>query len=453
MNTKNSKLMKQQREQHQTAHAISRRQFTAKTGAVGAGLAAANLAFLPSVNAASSDLIRVGLVGCGGRGSGAADQTLSVEGSNVKLTAVADVFEDRARGLANGLRQKHGDKVDVPPERAFVGFDAYQKVLEHCDLVLLCSSPAFRPYHFDAAVKAGKHVFLEKPACVDAFGARMMLAAAKEADLKNLKVVMGLQKRYEPWYQEVIQRVRDGAIGEIVGAQVYRLAEEPWYKKREPGQTEMMFQVNNWRHFNWQCPSAIVEGHVHDLDIANWVINALPVSASGMGGKQSRDPNRPSEVFDHTYVEYRYPNGIVMGSQCREIRGCKCEVREEFHGTKGVLRSPMGEIRDYKGKLIWRYDRRNKPPVNPYQVEHDVLHAAIRENRPVNDAHYGATSSFTAVLGAYAAMTGQELNWDEVLAQGHRTMPEKLGVDVLPPVMPDENGQYPSAVPGRFKLV
>jgi myo-inositol 2-dehydrogenase / D-chiro-inositol 1-dehydrogenase len=434
--------------------ALNRRQFLARTSAVGAGLATANLTLPPSVFAAGSDLIRVGLVGCAGRGSGAADQTLSVAGSNVKLTAVADVFEDRATGIVNLLKPKHGDKVDVPPERVFVGFDAYQKVLEHCDLVLLCTPPAFRPYQFDAAVKAGKHAFLEKPACVDAFGARMVLAAAKETDRKRLKVVMGLQKRYEPWYSEVVQRVRDGAIGDLIAVQVYRNAAEPWYRQRQPGTTEMQFQVNNWYHFNWLCPGPIVEGHVHDLDIANWILDAVPVSASGMGGQQARRPERPSEVFDHFYVEYRYPNDVIMSSQSRQILGCKNEVREEFHGTKGVLRTPMGEIRDYKGKLMWRYEHpKQGVNPNPYQIEHDVLHAAIRENRPVNNAHYGATSSFTAVLGAYAALTGQEMRWDEALALPHRTMPEKLSWDSPPPALPDKDGQYGSPVPGGFKLV
>jgi predicted dehydrogenase len=432
---------------------LNRRQFIARTSAVGAGLAAANFAFLPSVHAAGSDLIRVGLVGCAGRGSGAADQTLSVAGSNVKLTAVADVFEDRAKGVVSMLKSKHGAKVEVTPERVFVGFEAYQKVLEHCDLVLLCTPPAFRPYHFEAAVKAGKHAFLEKPACVDAFGTRMVLAAAKEADRKSLKVVMGLQKRYEPWYPEVIQRVRDGAIGDIIAVQVYRNAAAPWYRERQPGTTEMQFQVNNWYHFNWLCPGPIVEGHVHDLDIANWILDAHPVSAAGMGGQQLRSLERPSQIFDHFYVEYRYPNDVLMSSQSRQIAGCKCEVREEFHGTKGVLRTPMGEIRDYKGKVLWRYDARKKEPVNPYQVEHDVLHAAIRENRSLNNAHYGATSSFTAVLGAYAALTGEEMLWDEALALPHRTLPEKLSWETTPPVVPDKDGQYASVVPGIFKLL
>ena len=430
---------------------ITRRKMLTSTGAA---LASVNiLTSIKARAAAGSDLIRVGLVGCAGRGAGAADQTLSVAGSNVKLTAVADVFEDRAKGVVTMLRSRHGDKVAVPPDQVFVGFDAYQKVLEHCDLVLLCTPPAFRPYQLEAAVRAGKHVFMEKPACVDAFGARMVLAAAKEADLKHLKIVMGLQKRYEPWYSEVVQRVRDGAIGDIIAVQVYRNAAAPWYRPRQPGMTEMQFQVDNWYHFNWQCPGPIVEGHVHDIDIANWILDAHPVSAAGMGGQQLRAPERPSEIFDHHYVEYRYPNDVIMSSQSRQIIGCRNEVREEFHGTKGILRTPNGEIRDYKGNLIWRYDMRGKEPVNPYQIEHDVLHSAIREDRPLNNAYYGATSSFTAVLGAYAAMTGQEMRWDEALALPHRTMPEKLGWDITPPVMPDQNGQYASAVPGTFKLV
>ena len=293
---------------------------------------------------------------------------------------------------------------------------------------------------------------MEKRACIDAFGARMVIEAAKEADRKNLKVVMGLQKRYETWYHEVVQRIRDGAIGDIISAQVYRTAGPMWYKGRSPGASEMQFQVNNWTHFNWLYPGVQVEGHVHELDIVNWILDSHPISASGMGGQQGQPASQPSQVFDHFYVEYRYPKDVIVNSQSRQMLGCKNEVREEYHGTKGVLRAPMGEIRDYSGKLIWRYEP-PKPHPNPYEIEHDVLHQAIRDGRRLNNGHYAATSRFTAVLGAYAAHTGQDLRWDETLALPHRTMPEKLDLNADPPVIPRQDGQYPVPVPGLYKLI
>ena len=436
-----------------TPHRTTRREWLTNTAAIGTALAAPHLLGLPAVHAAGDERIRVGLVGCGGRGMGAASQTLSVAGSNVVLTAVADAFEQRALAAPAGLKEMHGDQVDVPVERRFFGFDAHRHLLEHCDLVLLCTPPSFRPFQFQAAVEAGKHVFMEKPICVDAFGARMALAAAAEADRKNLKVVMGLQKRYEPWYQETVQRVRDGAIGEITSAQVYRMAGPMWYKTREAAASELAFQVNNWTHFNWLCPGVQVEGHVHELDIVNWLLDAHPVSASGMGGQQGQPRDLPSQVFDHFSIEYRYPNGVVVNSQSRQMPGCKNDVREEYRGTKGILRAPMGEMRDYSGNLIWRYEPTSKKTPNPYQIEHDVLHAAIRDGQPLNNGHYGATSSFTAVLGMYAALTGEEMRWDESLALSHRTMPENLSWETLPPVVPDADGQYPLPVPGIFKLV
>jgi myo-inositol 2-dehydrogenase/D-chiro-inositol 1-dehydrogenase len=429
-------------------HALSRRSMMARTGLVGAAGLLANFNILRA-QATDDKVIRVGLVGAGGRGSGAADQTLSVGGSNVKLTAIGDAFDDRLQRALSGLMNKHNDKVDVPVERQFSGMDAYQKVLEHCDLVILATPPGFRPFHFEAAVKAGKHVFMEKPVCVDAYGAKKVLEVAKQADEKNLKVVVGLQRHYQAVYHETLKQLRDGAIGDVISANVYWNGGAIWYRDRMKDMTEMQFQVHNWYHFNWLCGDHICEQHVHNLDVANWFLDALPISASGMGGRAVRKPDHQSEIFDHHAVEFRYPNGIVVNSQCRQITGCANSVTEEFHGTKGILRP--GSIVDYKGNTIWRYRGKNDP--NPYQVEHDELHAAIRGNKPLNNAYYGATSSFTAVLGRYATYTGKEQKWEEALATNHRTMPEKPTWDSQPPTLPGPNGNYLAPQPGTYKIV
>ena len=426
---------------------MTRRHLLAKSGALSAGLLA-NFNIVRA-DAKPDSLIRVGLVGCGGRGSGAADQALSVGGSNVKLTAVADAFDERLQRSLSGLMNKHNDKVDVPIERQFSGMDGYQKVLDHCDLVILATPPGFRPFHFEAAIKADKHVFMEKPVCVDAYGAQKVLEVAKMADEKKLKVVVGLQRHYQESYRESIKRLQDGEIGEIISANIYWNGGAIWHRERQPGTTEMQFQVHNWYHFNWLSGDHIAEQHVHNIDVANWFIGALPISAQGMGGRQVRKASLPTEIFDHHAVEYRYPNGIVVNSQCRQITGCASNVSEVFYGTKGILKP--GQITDRKGNSIWRF--REEVKRNPYQVEHDELQDAIRNDKPLNNAYYGATSSFASALGRYATYTGKEWTWDEAMKTNHRTMPENPTWDSQPPTLPDENGQYALPMPGTYKIV
>ncbi len=445
MNDKH-KISAQNQESAISTRMSRRKMLAATTGAIGAGvLGRFNILRAQDAN---TGLLRIGLVGAGGRGAGAADQALSVSGGDVKLTAVADVFEDRLKGAVIGLSKKHGEKANVPANRQFVGFDGYQQVLQHCDFIILATPPGFRPFHFAAAVAAGKNVFMEKPTCVDAFGARLCMETAKLADSKGLKVVVGLQRHYQASYRETLKRVQDGMIGDIVTANVYWNGSGIWYRKRKPGMNEMQFQMNNWYHFCWLCGDHIVEQHVHNLDVANWFIGALPESAYGFGGRQARNPTEPSEIYDHHTVEYRYPKGIIVNSQCRQFGGGDQRVTEEFRGTKGIAKP--GEIRDYKGNIVWKHDGKNDP--NPYQVEHDELHAAIRSNKPINNAHYGATSSFTAVLGRYATYTGKEWKWDSALKLNHRTMPEKLDWDTPPPTLPDKDGNYELPLPGKYKL-
>jgi predicted dehydrogenase len=417
-----------------------------------AALAGGSLAALPAVHGQtpSSDVIRVALIGAGGRGTGALQQTLSVPGSNVKVTTIADAFEDRIQAALKTVEKMEG-KVDVPAERQFKGLDAYKQAIDHCDLVILASPPAFRPFHFEAAVKAGKHVFMEKPVCVDAFGARLCLEAAKMADEKKLKVVVGLQRHYEDSYRQAIARVREGAIGDIISGSVYWNSQRPWWKARKPDMSELAYQVYNWGHFLWLSGDHIVEQHVHNIDVANWFLGKPPETAYGVGGLQVRSTEQPTQIYDHHAVTFTYPGGVRIFSECRQFPGGENRVEEEFVGTKGIVktRSGFAEITDLAGKTIWKYDGKGQ---NPYQVEHDELHDAIRADKPHNDAWYGTTSSFSAVLGRYATYSGKQMNYAKALSFADRMMPETLTWDSPAPVMPEKDGSYPIPMPATFKM-
>ncbi len=425
---------------------FSRREALKVVGVAGAAATAALAGLRVNAQSPSSDVIRIGVIGCGGRGTGALQQTLSVPGSNVKLTALADAFED---GIGRALQSVEGmkDKVDCPEERRFKGLDGYQKVLDHCDLVILATPPGFRPFHFDAAIKAGKHVFMEKPVCVDSFGARLCLEAAKMADEKNLKVVVGLQRRYERKYRETVARVREGLAGDIIGGQVYWNGGSIWYRGRQKDQNELQFQVNNWYHFNWLCGDHICEQHVHNIDVANWMLDKLPESAFGVGGRQNRVPGQPSEIYDHHAVNFTYPGGVKIASQCRQFPGGDGRVNEEFQGTKATVK--IGEITDYAGKVLWRFEGDNP---NPYQVEHDELHDAIRSDKPLNNAYYGVTSSFSAVLARNATYTGKQWGFQQAMNLKNQTMPENLSWESKSPVEPDKDGNYKIPMPADYKL-
>ncbi len=422
------------------------------------GMSAAAAAAFAGLRAAhaenpSSDTIKVGLIGAGGRGTGALQQALSVPGSNVKVTAIADAFQHRIDAALKGV-EKMADKVDCPEDRRFTGLDAAQKVIDlpDVDMVILATPPGFRPYHFDAAIKAGKHVFMEKPVCVDSFGARLCLEAAKLADEKKLKVVVGLQRRYDEEYRQTIARIREGLAGEIIGGQVYWNGSGIWYRDRQKDQNDMQFQVNNWYHFNWLCGDHICEQHVHNIDVANWVLGAdaplgySPVKAYGIGGRQDRTRN--SEIYDHHAVNFSYPNGVRIASQCRQFPGGDNRVNEEFQGTKATVK--IGEITDYDGKVLWKFEGR---PPNAYQVEHDELHDAIRNDKPLNNAYYGVTASFSSVLGRLATYSGKEQDYEKALALDYRLMPENLTWESVAPVQPNAEGLYLPPMPAKFKVV
>lgn len=428
--------------------AASRRRFLQHSAVAMAGAALAEGPAWPrSVHAAGSDVIRVALIGCGGRGTGAAANCLNVP-DQVKLVAVADAFEDQAHQAVRGLQERYGDKVDVPPERIFSGFDAYQQAIAaDVDLVLLTTPPGFRPLHYRAAIEAGKHVFMEKPVCVDAPGYRSVMETNRLADERNRKVVVGLQSRHDPQLIETMQRIHDGALGEIQFLRAYRNDSGVWVRTREAGQTEMQYQMRNWYYFVWLCGDQIAEQHVHHLDRINWAMqDQHPLEANGMGGREVRKGPDYGHIYDHQYVEYTYPNGIRLFSQNRHIRNCWNAASQYVHGSHGES-DCTGTI---TGPQAWTY---NGPKVNATDQEHVDLIRAIREDQRHNEGYYGANSSFTAVLGRMATYSGSLVSWDEAVAKGPDEMPPRLAWDADPPVLPDADGSYEHAVavPGVYR--
>lgn len=402
--------------------------------------------------AAGDEELRVALVGCGGRGTGAAWNALSTPGKT-RLVALADAFEDRLNDSLANLKQNFGDRVDVPKERCFVGFDAYQKAIDATDVVVLTAPPGFRPMHFEYAVKQGKHVFMEKPVAVDGPGVRQVLAAAQEAKAKNLKVGVGLQRHHDPRYLETIRRVHDGAIGDVVLLRVYWNGAGVWVRPRQPGQSEMEYQMRNWYYFNWLCGDHIVEQHIHNLDVGNWVMNDYPVEAQGQGGRQVRTGKDHGEIYDHHMVEYSYKSGAKMLSQCRHIPGTWENVSEFAHGTKGRVDLSGGRIwsSDSKdGKGDWRYRGEG---ADPYQAEQDAWMKAIREGTTFSEAENGAYSSLTAIMGRMATYSGQVITWEQALKSELALRPTAYAFDADPPSKPDADGRYPIAVPGQSRVL
>ncbi len=355
-------------------------------------MGAALLSTLPlerSAHAAGNDLLKIALVGCGGRGNGAADQALKTSGPT-KLVAMADVMPEKLQKGLESLKKLHEEKVDVPADRQFTDFDGYKKAIALADVVILATSPGFRPIHFEEAVRQGKHVFMEKPIATDAPGIRQVLAAAEEAKKKNLKVGVGLQRRHQRGYLEAVKSIQDGAVGDIQLLRCYWDGGSRDGVERQPGETEMHYQIRNWYYFTWLSGDHIVEQHVHNIDVCYWIKGAHPVRAQGMGGRQVRNAKRHGQIFDHHFVEFEYADGTRMLSQCRQIPGCWPSVSEHVFGSKGTVDLNAGRnLFAIKGANAWRYDTKQRQK-DAYQQEHDDLFDAIRNDKPFNEAEFGA---------------------------------------------------------------
>ena len=430
----------------------SRREFLKTSGVVAGAAAAATapLSLARSAHAAGSDVLTFALVGCGGRGTGAIRDFINAAqllNQPVKLIAMADAFEDRVRGSLNRLQDEWSDYIDVPDERICTGLDNNAKVLEtDPDVVLMASPPGFRPWQYGEAVRAGKHVFMEKPCCIDAPGYRSLVASNEMADEKELRVVVGLQRHHQASYIRGIEEIHEGKLGDVMFLRVYwnglggggrDLGSRP---QNDP--EEMRFQVRNWGCFRWLYGDNIVEQHVHNIDIANWVMArdgnhraAHPVEANGMGGRVHR--GNYGDIFDHHYIEFTYADGTKMFSQSRHQPGTWNQVNEFVHGKEGSRSVSVGGGPELESG-------------NPYVQEQVALIKAIRDGEELNEGWFGAVSSMTAVMGRMASYSGQVIRWDEAVAQGPEEGPEQLAWDAQPRSLPDQDGRYPYPTPGAY---
>jgi len=442
----------------------SRREFlrTSTLALAGGGLLAGAGRPLFAAHASGSDLLRLGLIGCGGRGSGAAAEALNAD-RNVKLVAMADLFEDRLKGsLANLLSARRGErpsgaegpglvediaeKIDVPPERQFVGFDAYKQLIASgVDVVILATPPHFRPIHLKAAVDAGLHVFAEKPVAVDAPGVRSVLATCEEAKKKSLSIVSGLCLRNHYGFRELVRRIHDGAIGQIHTLQANDYRGAIWTKKRLPEWTDMHWQTRNWYYYTWLSGDFNVEQHVHFLDVCAWIMKErYPDRAIGMGGRQVRTGPQYGNIYDHHSVVYEYDDGTKFFSNTRQIAGCAGDMSAAAAGSQGraeISESANG-VKLFSNGQKWVY---RGPSNNIYQTEHDEMFAAIRKGQPINNGSYMANSTLLAILGRMVTYTGQRITWEQAMNSKEDLSPPRYEWGPLP--------EPPVAVPGVTRFV
>jgi predicted dehydrogenase len=408
------------------------------------------------VFAAGNDTIKIGLIGCGGRGSGAvldslrAEEKINGNSPKTEIVAIGDAFKTKADRLARDFHNddpkknpylKYTKQIKVTPDTTFGGLDAYEKVINLSDLVILATPPGFRPYHLEAAIRAGKNIFCEKPVCVDAAGARKCYTLAEESKKKNLAIVAGTQRRHQKGYLETIKQINDGAIGEVVSARCSWNGSPIWFHDREQGMSDAAYQINNWYHFLWTCGDHIVEQHVHNLDVINWILNDHPVRAVGMGGRtirKSGDPNEVGQIWDHFAVEYEYKNGLRMFSFCRQVPGGSGDVSESVVGTTG-----RAYLRD--GEWTINHKPSGSDDISPYVQEHIDLLNCIRAGKPLNELKQVTDSTFTAVLGRDASYAEKWIKWDDLLASAENTMPPKL-------TMESSLTATPAPIPGTWKL-
>ncbi len=424
--------------QHQT----TRRSFLRTSAIVGGAALASPLA----VHAAGSDTLKIGLVGCGGRGSGAASQALAAD-KNVKLVAMADAFEDRLESSLANLQKNEatGAKVDVPAARRFVGFDACKQLIASgVDVVLLASPPHFRPAHLKLAVDAGVHVFAEKPVAVDAPGVRAVLQTCEDAKKKSLSIVSGLCLRYSYGFQQLVKRIHGGEIGDVLSLEANDYRGGIWVKPRQPDWTDMHWQMRNWYYFTWLSGDFNVEQHVHFLDVCAWVMkDQYPVRAVGLGGRSARTGPEYGNIYDHHSVVYEYENGAKIYSNCRQISGCHGNMSAAVTGNKGkaLFAERKGGLK-ITGQQLWVYDGADN---NIYQTEHDELFAAIRNGKPINNGEYMARSTMLAIMGRMATYTGQLITWEMAMNSKEDLSPPKYewGPLATPPI----------AVPGTTKFI
>lgn len=431
------------------ARPTSRRAFLGRASVLGATALAGGLSLERAVHAAGAGVIPVELIGCGGRGSGAAVNALGA-GDDVRLVALADLFEDRLHDARARLKQLKPAQVDVDDDHAFVGFDAYRKLVQSdVDVVLIAAASHFHPAMLAATVAAGKHVFCEKPHAIDTPGLKQAMTAAEEAQRKGLSLVSGLCWRYDPGVREAMCRVRDGAIGEITAIQATYITSPYVLRERRDDWNEMQYQMQNWYHFNWLSGDQTAQQLIHSVDKASWALGDVPPeSAWGLGGRQVCVEPKYGDQFDHHAVVYEYASGVRVFAYCRDIPGCYNETSEVIFGTKG--RAILPSRPRIEGEQPWRYEG---PKQSMYDVEHQELFAAIRAGKPLSNRDYMFTSTMLAILAQMACYTGARVTWEQAMASQRCFALEQYDWDVEPPVRPGPDGRYPTAMPGITPLV
>ena len=433
----------------------TRRTFLKTSGAALAGAALAGGVARPGY-AAENNTIKIALVGSGGRGSGAAAQALSTAGPT-KLWAMADVFPHRLQASLAGIQEHHGAQVDVPPDRRFIGLDGFKKAIDSLDkgdVVLLTTPPAFRPIHFAYAVQKGVNVFMEKSFGVDAPGIRRVLATGQQAAQKNLKVATGLMSRHYRPLEEAVEQIHQGLIGDVITAYAYRMHGPVGLSARQPGMSEIAYQISNYSCFTWLNGSFIVDWLIHNIDVCCWIKDGWPVSVQGMGGRQVRED--ADQLFDHYAAEYTFADGTRMVAQGRHINQCYDFFGDVIHGAKGsaILGENQPKPRIFKGHkqasqdIIWSY---KGPACDHYQVEHDLFFAAIRNDQPYNETERSAKSCFAAIMGRMACESGKQVTLEEAMASNLELAPGLEGWtwETNTPPTADAKGRYPVAMPGR----
>ena len=427
---------------------ISRRHFLA-TSAKAASLVALTASVQTKVYAAGSDKMKIGLIGCGGRGSGAVVSALTVN-RNAKLTAMFDAFGDRLQRSRKSLAERMADQVAVDDDHCFTGFDGYRKLLDSgVDVAILASPPHFRPIHAEACVNAGAHVFAEKPMAVDAPGVRRILAAGEKAREKKLSFVSGFETRYSDNAREAVKRLHGGAIGEVTSMEALYNTGYLWHRGREPDWTEMQFQLRNWYYFTWLSGDHIVEQHVHLEDFVSWVMHdEPPLHAWGMGGRQVRVEPKWGDIFDHHAVVYEYAGGTRVYAFCRQQQGCYNSVSFLAQGTKGRV-TDWGRFA-IEGEIKWNPGRQQTPAEITTFKE---MFAGMQAGEPINDSVAMARSTMLAILGRMATHSGQRITWDQAFNSKKVLAPDRYAWDAKPPVLPGPDGKYPVPVPGVTEVL
>jgi len=440
-------------------HRTTRREFLRTSAKAAAGTALVTGIARPGYTAEENTL-KIALIGCGGRGTGAAAQALSTKGPTL-LWAVADVFDNRLKGSLDQLKTRYQDQVDVPQERRFVGLDGFKKAIGSLDkrsVVVLATPPAFRPIHVEYAIRQDMHVFMEKSFAVDPPGIRRVLQAGEEAARKNLKIAGGLMSRHSKALEEAVKFIHDGGIGEVITAWAYRMHGPVGFAPKPPGKTELAHQITNYSNFTWLNGSFIVDWLIHNIDVCCWVKNAWPVSVQGMGGRQVRKD--ADQLFDHYAAEYSFADGTRLFAQGRHQTKCYDFFGDTIHGATGsaVLGEGQPNPRIFKGhkqtseNLIWSFKGQSK---DQYQVEHDLLFDAIRNDKPYNEAERCCKSCLTAIMGRMACESGSVITWDDAFNSNRELAPglENLTMNSDAPVMPDADGKYPIAMPGQTQVL